>query len=100
MEIVKTINKNTNSNDTISIYGNANYIYYMSNKLSASYYTYQTPIVYVNEDILDDYLKDIKKKKPKIVVVLKEDENRGTIIKKLKKWGYKKIEKNVYKLGE
>ena len=92
MEIVKTINKNTNSNDTISIYGNANYIYYMSNKLSASYYTYQTPIVYVNEDILDDYLKDIKKKKPKIVVVLKEDENRGTIIKKLKKWGYKKIE--------
>ena len=100
LEYVKIVKENTNKNDRISVYGNSNYIYYLSDRLSASYYSYQSPIAFIDNNIFEEYIKDIKKEKPKIVVVIKKNDNSKRLIKLLKKLGYEEIRKDVYKLGE
>ena len=101
LEIKDIIEKNTNESDTISVYGNWDYIYIISNRMPTSKYSYQSPIGVVNPKIMEEYLKDLNKNKPQIVVTEPEI-NSEKIQSFLKMNHYEKImcqnEKvNIYK---
>ena len=60
----------TSKDDKITVCGNNNTIYLLSNRKSSSRYSYQYPIADVNSGIWEEYLKDIKKLTTKVIVVL------------------------------
>lgn len=68
-QVIKIVEANTNNNDTISVYGNACWIYLLSNRRSSSKYIYQFPIINNSDSIGKEYLYDINIIGPKIIVV-------------------------------
>ena len=80
--ICEDINKNTDSSDRISVFGNWNYIYLRCNRLPASKYSYQFPIGEIQPAMMDEYFDEIEKARPKIFVVQAE------------RWNEKEPEKN------
>ena len=63
------IKNNTLEDDTISVYGNWNIIYLLSNRIHATKYSYQSPLFHVRPSIKSEYLEDLGKELPKIIVV-------------------------------
>lgn len=92
-KVIDYIKNNTNEDDTISVFGNSDYFYYLSNRKSASRYSYQVPIVATDKKIMIDYLADLKENKPK-VIVKHIDDNFSEEIKLMNKY----LKKNDYKL--
>ena len=66
-DVVNYINKNTSSDDLISVVGNEDIIYNFSERMSASKYSYQQPIATIDKDIQKEYFKDLEKNQPKII---------------------------------
>lgn len=66
--LIKLINENTDIDDKISVYGNADHIYLYANRLHATKYSYQT-IGFVDETIMEDYLSQLKEEMPKVIIV-------------------------------
>ena len=87
LTISKIIKKETNKNDKISVYGNNDFIYILSDRLHATKYSYQFPLIKVSKEIKKDYFKELNKEKPKIMVLQKNDKNI-----------YKFLNNNNYKL--
>ncbi len=72
MAMIKNIiDSNSSYDDKITVYGNWDYIYLVTNRLSASKYSYQFPIGDVNPTILDEYFEDLTDNNPKIIVISK-----------------------------
>ena len=69
LTIKDLIEDNTTLDDRISVYGNWDYIYLISNRLPVSKYSYQFPISNVNMKITGEYFKELKSVKPKIIVI-------------------------------
>lgn len=67
--IADWIRENTGEDDRITVYGNDNIFYVLSDRLSASKYSYQLPIGEVDPDILDEYYAQLRKNHPKVIVV-------------------------------
>lgn len=67
-KVVSIVEDNTVPDDKISVYGNWNIIYILSDRLSASQYSYQFPIGAVNPDIFDVYFEELREENPKIIV--------------------------------
>lgn len=67
-EVIDYIISNTEENDLISVFGNTNSIYYLTNRQSASRYSYQTPIGSINKQIMHEYFNDLRENKPKLVI--------------------------------
>jgi len=67
--VCKIVEKNTNTDDKITVYGNWNLVYLRCNRLPASKYSYQFPIGDVNPDIMNEYYDDISLNRPKVFVV-------------------------------
>lgn len=65
------IKKNTKQDDYISVYGNLNILYLLSQRMSVSKYSYQFPIGTINPKYMDEYFDDIKNRPPKIIVIQK-----------------------------
>lgn len=63
------IERYTEEDDPIVVYGNWNIIYIKSNRIPASKYSYQDPIMGVSDKIHDDFWNEMYAKKPKCVVV-------------------------------
>lgn len=74
--ILSVIEHNSEENDLITVYGNKNSIYVLSNRLSASKYSYQFPIGSVNPDILEEYFQELEEVKPQLVVIDREMDNQ------------------------
>ena len=87
--ITNIIQEKTDKNDKISIYGNSNIYYVLSNRMHATKYSFQFPIGNVIPKIMDEYFEQLKCDKPKIIVV--ESKMYDTRIKNY-------IENNNYKL--
>lgn len=71
-EIAEIIKSNTSLDDTITVCGNRDLIYLLSERESSSIYSYQSPIADVNPAIKKEYLNDIKGLKAKIIVAESE----------------------------
>ena len=54
---------------TRSVFGNKDIIYLLCDKRSASKYSYQFPIIEARRGIYQEYLEDIRKNTPKMVVI-------------------------------
>lgn len=67
--IVNIIEKNTGINDRIMVLGNQDIWYVLSGRLAASKYSYQIPIVNLDDELLKDFLKDMRTNRPKLVIV-------------------------------
>lgn len=71
-EIAEIVTENTNKSDLITVCGNRNIIYLLSDRKSASKYSYQYPIAEINPNIKTEYLDDIRQLKAKIIIVEKD----------------------------
>ncbi len=69
IEIRNIIISNTNENNKITVYGNKDIYYLLSNRLPCSKYSYQFPISEIDSNILNLYFNDLEKEQPKVVVV-------------------------------
>lgn len=67
-EIVK---ENTTPDEKISVYGNYDIVYVVSDREHATKYSYQTPIGSVYEPIREEYFSQLKKEQPKLIIVQK-----------------------------
>lgn len=81
-EICHIIKQNTVETDRISVCGNNNKIYLLSDRLSATRLSYSDPIVDVNSKYMNEYLHELGDKKPKMIVLnnarKEKDEDRIT----------------------
>jgi len=95
--VVDIISVYTDEDDVISVFGNKNSIYLTSNRLSASKYSYQFPLVYYNSDIYLEYKSDIQEKMPKIIVISEENETfMSDFLSYIDSLGYYEIEDKIY----
>ncbi len=69
MNLRDVISTNTNHEDKITVYGNNDLLYVVSDRVHATRYSYQYPIGDVNEEILDEYFEDLAKEPPKLIAV-------------------------------
>jgi len=69
VNITKIIDENTKEEDRISVYGNWNIIYVLSDRMHATRYSYQFPIGQVVPKIMDEYIEDLQLELPKAIVI-------------------------------
>ncbi len=63
------VTTHSDKDDRITVYGNWDYIYLITNRLSASKYSYQYPISEVDSKRQEEYFADLEKNNPKLIVV-------------------------------
>lgn len=68
-EVVTIVKSETAEDDVITVLGNWNIIYVLSERLSASKYSYQAPLTEVNPIIAEKYFTDLEQSKPKLIVI-------------------------------
>ncbi len=72
-DIVRTISslikENTTEDEAISVYGNWNIIYVISQRKHATRYSYQFPIGTVKPQIMDEYFEKLQEETPKIIII-------------------------------
>lgn len=66
--VCKLIEECTQPEDRISVLGNEDIVYLMSNRLPATKYSYQSPIATYKEDLLDEYYSQLETELPKAIV--------------------------------
>ena len=71
-QIAEIVRSHTSADDKISVCGNNNIIYLLSERKSISKYSYQSPIASVDSKIKEEYLNDIKQLQPKIIVMYED----------------------------
>ena len=67
--ICELIHSQTTPSDEISVYGNWDIIYVLSNRKHATRYSYQFPIGTVVPDIMDNYFEELEASSPAIIVI-------------------------------
>lgn len=67
--ICQVICERTNDDEEISVYGNWDAVYVISNRGHATLYSYLFPIGYVKPSILEDYVNQLEKEQPSLIVV-------------------------------
>lgn len=70
-QIAIVIQNLTNENDRITAVGNADILYLLSNRKSASKYSYQIPIGKIYPKVWQEYIDDIRQLKAKVIVLPK-----------------------------
>ncbi len=95
-QVVEVIKQYTDDDDKISVFGNNDYIYIKSGRLSASKYSYQLPIISVDEKIYEEYKAEIGNNLPIVIVIMKEHECLDDFILYIKSLNYVELEKNIY----
>jgi len=93
LEIAEYIKKNTKETDKISIFGNKNSLYILSERFSASKYSYQVPLIDYDSEIFNSYSNDIINNKAKIVYIAYNSSELENI---LSKNNYFEIKDNLY----
>lgn len=66
--VCRFIGENTDDNDKISVYGNWDQVYVMSNRMHATRYSYQFPIGTIVPEIHNRYFTELEMERPKIIV--------------------------------
>lgn len=69
MEIRDMVDGYTDPDDTISVYGNWDFLYVMCNRKHATRYSYQFPISQIMPRIMDEYMLELKQESPKLIVI-------------------------------
>lgn len=67
--ITEVINTYSSENDSISVYGNYDFIYVHSHRKHATRYSYQFPIGQVMPQIMEEYMEQLQAELPVIIIV-------------------------------
>jgi hypothetical protein len=73
IQMGKFIDDNTNDNESITVLGNNCAVYLFTERPSVSKYIYQTPIMYVDPKVKNDYIFDVTHRKPVLIIVPSND---------------------------
>jgi len=65
--VCRLIDENTDANDKISVYGNWDLVYVISDRMHATHYSYQYPIGEIVPEIKAQYFTELEIEKPKII---------------------------------
>lgn len=79
-KIADVIKEHTDEEDLISVCGNRNAIYLLSDRMSASRYSYQFPIADIDPSIKEEYLNDLRQGKAKMIIVGQDDILRKEVL--------------------
>lgn len=82
VEVQNAVTLYSDENDTISVFGNKDIIYLLCNRMSASKYSFQFPIITIRREIYQEYLADLEKNKPKVIIIDVGSEEYEDIFKK------------------
>ena len=67
--MAELIKSNTSANDAISVYGNRDVLYVVSERVHATKYSYQFPIGTVYPAIIEEYWQELHEELPQIIVI-------------------------------
>ncbi|SOC03935.1 hypothetical protein [Pseudobutyrivibrio ruminis] len=67
--VVNMVTDLTDEGDKISVYGNWDIVYVLSDRVHATRYSYQFPIGNVSPEIKAEYMQDLQKEMPKVIVI-------------------------------
>lgn len=67
--VSKVVLENSDENDRITVIGNNDIIYLRTNRMSASRYSFQHPLVYIDDDVKPEYLEDLRNNLPELVII-------------------------------
>lgn len=73
-EVVSYIQEHTTEDEKISVYGNRDVIYNLSDRQSVSKYSYQTPVGKIKPEIMEAYYEELEETKPKLIIVARESD--------------------------
>lgn len=90
-ELFRLIETYTKKDEPFIVYGNENSFYFYSHRFAASRYSFQYPIILVDETIRHDFFHELDEKKPKLILVQTLWCNDKYIQSFLKKHPYKCI---------
>lgn len=65
--ISETVKANSSQEDRISVCGNWNAVYLLSDRLSSSYYSYQSAC-YIEQSMMEEYYRELEERPPKVIV--------------------------------
>lgn len=68
-EVCSIVDLNSTYDDKISVYGNWDIIYLLSDREHATKYSYQFPLGQVKSDIMDEYFDELQEQLPPIIIV-------------------------------
>ena len=98
LNMITIIQNVTGPNDRISVYGNWDALYVLSQRKHATKYSYQFPIGQVRPEILTDYIEALRVEKPPVVVI-QLGRNKDLLINKfLSDYNYKPIYSNGHQI--
>jgi hypothetical protein len=69
MQMGQFVDNNTNKGDSITVLGSNCAVYLFTDRPSFSKYIYQTPIMYVDPKIANDYIFDVTHRKPAMIII-------------------------------
>ncbi|MBD5509497.1 MAG: hypothetical protein HDR05_16020 [Lachnospiraceae bacterium] len=67
--VSRIVSEKTDTDDAISVYGNWDLIYVLSDRKHATRYSYQFPIGNIVPEIMEEYMEELHEEQPKIIVV-------------------------------
>lgn len=68
-ELFRLIEKYTDKDEPFIVYGNENSFYFYSHRFAASKYSFQYPIILMDENIRNDFFQELDEKLPKLILV-------------------------------
>lgn len=69
--ILDIIEEHTTEDQPISVYGNQDFIYLLSNRKHATRYSYISPIGYIQPEFMDEYFSQLSEELPNVLIVEK-----------------------------
>ena len=72
-EMIDLIVEGTDEDEPIQVIGNSNFIYLKTHRLSSSIYSFQNPIVYMDEMVTPKFIESMENNMPRYVVLQNDD---------------------------
>ena len=68
-ELIRLIGEYTDEDEPIIVYGNEDAFYFYSHRFAASKYSFQYPIIFKSEKIMNEFFAELDEKLPKLILV-------------------------------
>ena len=68
-QTVEIVEACTSEDDTITVLGNWDIVYVLTQRMPASRYSYQSPISSVKTSIIDEYFEDLEESQPALIII-------------------------------
>lgn len=92
--VIDVIQQNSTEDDKISVVGNRSIIYLLSKRLSVSKYAHQYPIAMISDEILSEYLSDLRETPPKLIILVEFEELNKKVEPFIQEFKYELIYEN------